>query len=120
VAELPTSLGFVKVDSSILQATRSSALPSFSGLSTDERGYLRWWQAEARGAGIDGVEDLVSRPWPCPVEGVVIGIFGHGSEAAHWLVIGHDHSWAVANCVDGTVSPSFTTLKGALATIYQP
>jgi hypothetical protein len=114
------SLGFVKVDSSILQATRSSALPSFSGLSTDERGYLRRWQAEARSAGIDGVEDLASRPWPCPVHGVVIGVFGHGSEAAKWLVIGQNCSWAVADCVRGTVSPSFDTLREALATIYRP
>jgi hypothetical protein len=116
--KLPASLGFVKVDSSILQATRSSALPSFSGLSTDERSYLRRWQAEARSAGIDGVEDLASRPWPCQVEGVVIGVFGQGSEAAQWLVVGQNLRWAVAHCVDGTVSPSFDTLQEALATIY--
>lgn len=118
--KLLASLGFVKVDSSILQATRSSTLPSFSGLSTDERSYLRRWQAEARSAGIDGVEDLASRPWPCPVDGVVIGVFGHGAEAAQWLVIGQNCSWAVAHCVEATVSPSFDSLQEALATIYRP
>jgi hypothetical protein len=81
---------------------------------------LRRWQAEARSAGIDGVEDLASRPWPCPVDGVVIGVFGHGSDAARWLVIGRNFSWAVAHCVEGTVSPPFDTLQEALATIYRP
>ena len=116
---MPASLGFVKMDSSILQATRSSALASFRGLSTDERSHLRRWQAAARGAGIDGIEDLASRPWPYPVKGVVIGVFGQGSEAAQWLVIGQHGSWAVADCADGSVSPSFTSLQAALATIYQ-
>ena len=94
-------------------------MPSFSGLSTDERSYLRHWQAAARGAGIDGVEDLASRPWPYPVKGVVIGVFGEGSEAAQWLVIGQHGSWAVADCADATVSQSFSSLRAALATIYQ-
>ncbi len=94
-------------------------MPSFSGLSTDERSYLRRWQAEAKSAGIDGVEDLVSRPWPCAVEGVVIGVFGHGSDAAQWLVIGQNGSWAVAHCYARMVSPSFNSLSEALATIYQ-
>lgn len=107
------------MDSSILQATRPSTLQSFSGLSTEERSYLRRWQAEARSAGIDGVEDLVSRPWPCPVEGVVIGVFSRGSEAAQWLVIGQNGSWAVAHCSEGTVSPSWRSLEDALATIYR-
>lgn len=118
-AKLLASLGFVKVDSSILQATQSSALPSFSGLSAAERSYLRRWQAEARRVGIDGVEDLAHRPWPCPVQGVVIGVFGHGAEAAQWLVIGQNCSWAVAHCVEGTVSPPFENLPEALATIYR-
>jgi hypothetical protein len=112
-------LGLAKVDSSILQATRASTLHSFSGLSTEERAYLRRWQAEARSAGIDGVEDLVSRPWPCPVQGVVIGVFSRGSEAAQWLVIGQNGTWAVAHCAAGTVSQSFASLSDALATIHR-
>jgi hypothetical protein len=112
-------LGLVKVDSSILQATRTSALHSFSGLSGEERAYLRRWRAEARSAGIDGVEDLVSRPWPFPIQGVVIGVFSRGSESAQWLVIGQNGGWAVAHCATGTVSRSFDSLPDALATIHR-
>jgi hypothetical protein len=106
------------VESSILQAGRASALSSFSGLSPDERAHLKGWQAAARSVGVDGIEDLAGRPWPCPVNGSVIGIFRRGSNAAVWLVIGQNAAWAVATCADGTVSQPLHSLAEALATIY--
>jgi hypothetical protein len=101
-----------------LQATRPSALRSFSGLSTEERSHLCKWHAEAKDAGIDGIEDLVARPWPLLPEGAVIGVFCRGSDTARWLVIGQNAAWAVADCAEGTVSPAFQSLAEALATIY--
>ena len=101
-----------------MQATRPSAFRSFSGLSTEERSHLRAWHAEAKGAGIDGIEDLVARPWPSPPEGTIIGVFCLGSDTARWLVIGQNAAWAVADCSEGTVSPAFQSLAEALATIY--
>ena len=101
-----------------MQATRPSAFRSFSGLSTEERSHLRKWHAAAKDAGIDGIEDLVARPWPSPPEGAVIGVFCRGSDTARWLVIGQDAAWAVADCSEGTVSPAFQSLAEALATIY--
>jgi hypothetical protein len=103
-----------------LQATRPSAFRSFSGLSTEERSHLRKWYAEAKDTGIDGIEDLVDRPWPSPPEGTVIGVFYLGSDTARWLVIGQNAAWAVADCAEGTVSPAFQYLAEALATIYSP
>ena len=101
-----------------LQATRPSALRSFSGLSAEERSHLRAWHADAKSSGIDGIEDLVGRAWPSPPEGTVIGVFCRGSDTARWLVIGQNVAWAVADCVEGTVSQAFQSLAEALATIY--
>ena len=115
---MPASLSLVEVDGSILQATRPSALRSFSELSIEERNHLREWHAEARDAGIDGVEDLAARPWPSPPDGTVIGVFTRGSDAARWLVIGQNRAWAVADCTEGQVSRVFQSLPEALATIY--
>jgi hypothetical protein len=106
------------VENSILQATRSNSFQSFKGLSPDERHQLRDWQAVAGTIGVDAVEDLTSRPWPCPIAGAVIGVFQAGSETALWLVIGHDGTWAVASCAEGTVSPTLNSLAEALAVIY--
>ena len=116
---LVTGNGLVAdVESSILQATRSDASQSFSGLSPDERRHLRDWQSAARTAGIDAVEDLASRPWPCPVADTVIGVFRAGLETAPWLVIGHNGAWAVASCAEGSVSRTLHSLAEALAVIY--
>ncbi len=101
-----------------MQATRPSALRSFSGLNTEERNHLRRWYAEAKDAGIDGIEDLVGRPWPFQPEGTVIGVFCRGSDTARWLVIGQNAAWAVADCAEGTVSPTFQSLAEALETIH--
>ena len=79
---------------------------------------MREWQATARAIGVDAVEDLTLRPWPCPVAGTVIGVFRSGSEAAPWLVIGHNGAWAVASCVENEVSQTLNSLAEALAVIY--
>jgi hypothetical protein len=108
----------VDVETSILQATRSDASQSFSALSPDERHHLREWQSAARAIGIDAVEDMASRPWPCPIADTVIGVFQAGTEAAPWLVIGHDGAWAVACCAEGMVSRTLHSLAEALGVIY--
>ena len=92
----------------------------FGGLSPSERRYLEQWQCAARVAGIDAVEDLIERPWPCTVDGAVIGVFVEGDEAATWLVVKHNGRWAVACCADCTVSRSVETLPEALAELYAP
>ena len=106
------------VETSILQATRSDASQSFSTLSPDELRHLREWQAAAKAIGIDAVEDLASRPWPCPIADTVIGVFQAGTETAPWLVIGHNGAWAVACCTEGTVSRTSHSLAEALGVIY--
>ncbi len=106
------------MESSILQATRSDASQSFSGLSPDERRHLREWQSSARVIGIDAVEDLTLRPWPCPISGTVIGVFRAEAKAAQWLVISHNGTWAVASFAAGEVSRTLNSLAEALAVIY--
>lgn len=91
---------------------------AFGGLSADQRLQLREWQHRAGEAGIDAVEDLSTRAWPCPISGSVIGIFQSGAEAARWLVIGQDDAWAVAYCTQGEVSRTLRSLSEALALIY--
>jgi hypothetical protein len=116
---LATGNGLVAdVESSILQATRSNGTQPFSGLSPDERHHLREWQSAASEIGIDAVEDLASRPWPCPVADTVIGVFRVGAPTAPWLVIGHNGAWAVACCSEGSVSRTLHSLAEALAVIY--
>jgi|SRR6516225_8536138 hypothetical protein len=92
----------------------------FGGLSPSERRYLEQWQRVARAVGIDGVEDLIDRPWPCSVDGAVIGVFVEGDEEAAWLVVKQDGRWAVACCADCTVSRSVESLPEALAELYAP
>jgi hypothetical protein len=79
---------------------------------------LREWEAAARCVGIDAVEDLTTRPWPCPIDGSVIGVFQTGDTVASWMVIGHNATWAVASCGDGKVSATFHSLAEALAVIF--
>ncbi len=92
----------------------------FGALSPMERRYLEHWQRAARVVGIDAIEDLSQRPWPCFVNGVVIGVFVEGDKAAAWLVAKHNGRWAVACCADSTVSHSVETLADALAQLYAP
>jgi hypothetical protein len=68
--------------------------------------------------GIDAVEDLTLRLWPCPVEGTMIGVFTTGSKSAHWLVVGEGDAWVVAFCEEGDVSQTLISLVEALPPIY--
>lgn len=104
--------------SSILQVSDTDRSDRFVGLSAQERRLLRDWRAAAWAVGVDAIEDLASRPWPYPMSGIVIGVFEAGVESASWLVIGHNGSWAVASCAEGSVSPPFHSLAEALAVIH--
>jgi hypothetical protein len=94
--------------------TSTSPSTAFRALRADEHSYLRDWLIRARDLGIDAVEDLGSRPWPCPVAETIIGIYKLGDETASWLVVGHAERWAVSCCDDGTVSRSLGSLADAL------
>ncbi len=90
----------------------------FRALTSDERVYLQSWWKLASAAGIETIEDLMTRPWPRPVAETIIGVFRAGEELAAWMVIGLDKAWVVARCSDGTVSSAFDTLAAALAHIH--
>jgi hypothetical protein len=90
----------------------------FRGLTPGERTHLQKWWKLALPAGIDMLEDLGARPWPCPVADTIIGIFRFGEEMAAWMVIGQDGAWAVANCSDGMVSRQFDSLASALSQVH--
>jgi hypothetical protein len=70
--------------------------------------------------GIDPVEDLSQRLWPCFAHGAIVGVFVEGDETAAWLVVKHNERWAVACCADNTVSRSVDSLSEALARLYAP
>ena len=106
------------MESSILQGYQSAATGAFSTLSPDEQTLLQNWQSAARAVGIDAVQDLTSRPWPSHIDGTVIGVFEAGREAASWLVICHDSTWAVAFCAEGAVSGALSSLTAALSLIH--
>jgi hypothetical protein len=107
-----------KIVGSRAQTALVAPLPRFEGLSAADRTYLRDWRHAAQDIGIDAVDDMMLRPWPCPVADVIIGVFRAGEERAAWLVIGHNDSWAVACCADGKVSHSVQTLAEALSLIH--
>ena len=112
-----------RVDAELMKVTNSDITydyQEFGGLSPTERRYLEQWQRAARAVGIDAVEDLIERPWPCAVDGAVIGVFVEGDQAAAWLLVKHNGRWAVACCADCTVSPSVESLPEALAELYAP
>lgn len=106
------------METSALQVTSTDTSLSFTILSSAERRQLREWQSKAKASGIDAIEDLTLRPWPCPVAETVIGVFQTGSAAARWLVIGDKGAWAVACCDEGKVSRTFDSLAEALTVIY--
>jgi hypothetical protein len=91
----------------------------FRALQSEERSYLLEWQTRVRAIGIDAVQDLAPRPWPCPIADTVIGIYKLGDELASWLVVGHAGWWAVSRRDDGSVSQSLGSLADALALVYQ-
>ena len=111
------------VGSELMQATNSDIAyddREFGGLDPMERRYLEHWERAARVVGIGAVEDLVQRPWPCSVDGAVIGIFVEADEVATWLVVKHGGRWAVACCADDAVSYPVASLANALGQIYAP
>lgn len=91
---------------------------TFVGLTSEEVRYLLRWQADARSVGIDAVEDLASRSWPCSIDGAVIGVFANGSPAATWMVVRHNGEWAVATCGDLSVSAPVASLAEALDKLH--
>jgi hypothetical protein len=93
--------------------------PEFRALHSEERSYLLEWQTRVRAIGIDAVQDLAPRPWPCPIADTVIGIYKLRDELASWLVVGHAGWWAVSCRDDGSVSQSLGSLADALALVYQ-
>ena len=107
-----------KIVTSRAQTALVAPLPRFEGLSATDRTYLQDWRRAAQDSGIDAVDDMMLRPWPCPVADVIIGVFKAGDDRAAWLVIGHNGSWAVARCADGVVSHSVETLSEALSLIH--
>jgi hypothetical protein len=92
---------------------------AFGSLSEADRYALRRWVNATRAIGIDDVRDLTARPWPSPVTGAVIGVFMRGDEHASWLAVEQNGSWAVACCVDGSVSESVDSLEDALDIVYR-
>jgi hypothetical protein len=87
---------------------------AFSSLSEADQFALRRWIAVARAAGFDDVKDLTSRHWPAAIVGAVIGVFVPGEENAAWLAVEQNGEWAVACCLDGTVSKPMRSLRDAL------
>lgn len=102
-----------------LQSTAMPVSNSIPALSPEERRQLDFWTEAARRVGIDGVEDLGSRPWPVEAGAVILGIYRAGESFASWLVVGRDGDWSVASCADSTVIGSGRTLSEALATLYR-
>ncbi len=100
------------------QPSLAAPQPSFDALSAMERSYLMDWRRAAQSVGIDAVDDMMQRPWPCPVADVIIGVFKSGDDRATWLIIGHNGAWAVATCAEGTVSHSVESLAEALSLIH--
>src|SRR4051794_21506463 len=88
---------------------------AYRSLSPSERTYLLQWRMAAGASGIDAVEDLMERPWPCPLADAIIGVFRSGEDQANWLVIGQDGTWVVACCSDGAISAQFDSLADALS-----
>lgn len=94
--------------------------PEDQGLTVEERRYLLAWIEDARGSGIDAMEDLRLRPWPVAVTAAVIGVFRTGEAMASWLVVGQNGLWTVVAVTDGTVLATRPTLEEVLAIIHQP
>lgn len=102
-----------------MQPTLPVPVPQFAALEPNERSYLQDWQTRAGAIGIDAVQDLRQRPWPCPIADTIIGIYRYGDELASWLVVGHAGQWVVSCCNDGAVSRSLGSLADALTLVYQ-
>jgi hypothetical protein len=101
-----------------MQAIPPLPAMTFHALTSDERAYLQNWRKLALPAGIDMVEDLMVRPWPCPVADSILGVFRFGEDMAAWLVIGQDGTWVVARCSDGSISEQCGSLAEALSYVH--
>jgi len=98
----------------------SIASRPFGSLSEPDRDALRHWTEAARRAGIGSVEDLTARDWPAEFAGSVLGVFSPGDHYAAWLAVWQNGAWAVASCIDGSVSEPVESLADALAIVYRP
>jgi hypothetical protein len=92
---------------------------AFGTLSEADRRTLRRWIMEAKTAGIDDVQDLAPRRWPTLITGAVLGVFIPGDDHAAWLAVEQNGLWAVASCIDGSVSQPVESLEDALAIVYR-
>ena len=99
------------------QLARSLPRSAFPALSAGERVYLEEWLRTVWLRGIDSVEDLAGRPWPCTVAETVIGVFRQDEGQAGWLVVGQEGQWAVATCSSGEVSEPVASLSDALSLV---
>ena len=93
--------------------------PAFGTLSEADQFALRRWIGLARAAGFDEVKDLTARPWPAEISGAVLGVYTPGEDHASWLAVEQDGAWAVACCLDGSVSPPVNSLRDALEIVYR-
>ncbi len=100
-----------------IELARSLPKSAFPALSAGERVCLEEWQRTVWLCGIDAVEDLAGRPWPCTVAETIIGVFRQGEDQAGWLVVGQAGQWAVATCASGAVSEPVTSLSDALSLV---
>jgi hypothetical protein len=96
---------------------RSLPSAAFPALTAGERVHLEEWQRTVWLHGIDAVEDLAQRSWPCAVADTIIGVFRQGENQAAWLVVGQDGKWAVASCASGDVSQPVDSLADALSLV---
>ena len=100
-----------------MELARSLPKSAFPALSAGERVYLEEWLRTVWLRGIDAVEDLAGRPWPCTVAETIIGVFRQGEDQAGWLVVGQEGQWAVATCASGEVSQPVASLSDALSLV---
>ena len=90
---------------------------SLGALRPTDRRALQNWLRAAGDSGIDGIEDLRSRPWPDLRADAILGVYRTGRAHASWLIVGNADGWAVASLDDGAVSIRFATLAAALRSI---
>ncbi|HEY1931255.1 MAG TPA: hypothetical protein VGG99_04525 [Acetobacteraceae bacterium] len=105
------------VPRSRIELVKSLPKSAFPALNAGERVYLEEWQRTVWLHGIDALEDLTQRSWPCAVADTIIGVFRNGQSQAAWLVVGQDGQWAVASCEGGDVSQPLDSLADALSLV---
>src|ERR1700692_3664143 len=98
-----------------IESIRSMPTLAFSALSANERRCLQEWQDAALAVGVDSVEDLLQRPWPCAIAETIIGVFKRDDDQASWLIVGQGGQWVVACRASGGVSRALWSLTEALS-----